>query len=957
MAPAKTRDGASFAVLDGDHIGQVGWILSSQVSTGSAAPAEPQPDTPGFEGPVMQLMMAVQNASGTTILHILQQETRDAAALRLGYERHAGTDLILDLHGVLTDSEMAQARAWLGDSVDIVDDVLSLGAHSIVEGADAEGVFAALKALTAQEAADLAANNAELDALKRALQVTLSAQDYYLALRILADKLPTGPDGVSPARIDAAEARVREAASDFKWDSYALTALADLSAPEREILLERFTSPLAGLEAIWSEFVDLCHTADDAVVIRRASVGLDDAPLFDLGELIGYAGATLDEAATDFLRAYHLARWDGATDGPKEVLEGDFWQIAAMYQAVMGAADAANAQRAWVGDLASTVAAGLFASAAVVMSGGLAATSVGVIAAGVGGTAATATKIAIQGAIPLSDLGSTFAAGAFEGVFAALGQGIGKAAATAYQGAAGAVARRVAGDAARGANLARLAPVVEGAVDGAVGGVGGALFETAMDENTWDQGVSGVFSTFMSAALSGAIIGLAAGAAGGVVGGIAGAMGGDGSSRVRVWFAEIDLPTDAVERMDPEDISRIFAARQATDNGNWEIALDHLDRTSSVPESTLSRLRADVMVMSRVGDAEGTIDVRLSALENRLAVETDSSTARAIEEEIARLARVREQMTFDPGVSRNIVGTAFDSDAETTLRRLGYIAYVDSRGSQIIRRTDTSVLPRVHVFDDVVGMGPKPSRGIGTVFAGDTDLDVLDAIRGASPAWVDYEAALFRTGSVGEDRILAEIRLVIGGDTVADSLAVEGIWRQLKRGLDDELIDWTMVSDAAASNVRLHDITAGLNPADLGRLNELWHARWYLPDTASAQPSLPKSANPSISGNRRPDYVSGREIHEVKGGGGPVGDPQQLLDMATAVNQGGGASVFVGGRALVPKPDRLVVAFNKNAGAHANIGLIEQLLDEGAFIRVYKASGQTDIFGPDQFTLLKAFIQ
>jgi hypothetical protein len=225
------------------------------------------------------------------------------------------------------------------------------------------------------------------------------------------------------------------------------------------------------------------------------------------------------EALASFDALYSQAR-------PGGVARGDLAQLAEIYFRAMRAIDEWNvalAENEGLAKLASTVAGVVVA---VVVTAATAGAAAPVAVAALAGISAGAASAIAGAAVRWEDTAGSvltdFGTGFVEGVISVAGAGL---AAKIVRGgsaglAAGEAAVQAGGRAAHaGGNLA--VRIAESAIDGAVGGAAGELFQTAVDEATWDRGVASALASMLAAiARGGAIGGLAGGVVGGVVAGL-----------------------------------------------------------------------------------------------------------------------------------------------------------------------------------------------------------------------------------------------------------------------------------------------------------------------------------------------------------------------------------------------------------------------------------------------------
>jgi hypothetical protein len=234
-----------------------------------------------------------------------------------------------------------------------------------------------------------------------------------------------------------------------------------------------------------------------------------------VSDLLSWAGPTVDENATQFRVLYDRVR-------PGGVGRAELAQLADLYHRTLRALEVfAPTNRAFASTAGMLVAAVVGTVVVTALSGGtLGPVAIAALAGFAGGAAAGLTGAAIRGESTDAEVLTDVSTGAVEGAVAVA------SAALAAELVHGATAGRAAGQAARAAGGQAVrtatgglgAAMAEGAIDGAIGGAAGELFQTAIDEATWNRGVAAAIAALLAALARGASMGAAGGALGGAIG-------------------------------------------------------------------------------------------------------------------------------------------------------------------------------------------------------------------------------------------------------------------------------------------------------------------------------------------------------------------------------------------------------------------------------------------------------
>ena len=352
---------------------------------------------------------------------------------------------------------------------------------------------------------------------------------------------------------------------------------ADLDFPQDiDTAYEKRTSALAGVEAVPRLRAEQAFLGEPEIM--RDDITPEEAALeaefmrvrlekqlkaaaggIDVTGIFGWSPETVSEEAAEFRRVWELHGEGLPWTQP------DLVRLAAAYYDALEAIDRNRTARdeaaAFVGNLAATVAGVV----AVIATGGAATPAVLQLLAATafGGTAQMLVAEQLRDYTAPEQQAKDFGTGAVTGFLTAAGNLMARPAVAFLD-------KRMAGYVAKNAvnkvlgTAAKLA--VEGAIDGAVGGAGQAIFETALDRATWEHGVMAAFARFLKAAGEGALIG-------GVMGGVAapafaGAFAGAG------YLVRTIGGGRAVSKEVAAALRRI---ELMADEGHFELALRHLD--------------------------------------------------------------------------------------------------------------------------------------------------------------------------------------------------------------------------------------------------------------------------------------------------------------------------------------------------------------------------------------------
>jgi hypothetical protein len=310
-------------------------------------------------------------------------------------------------------------------------------------------------------------------------------------------------------------------------------------SPQDRLLLERFHALAAQRPALDTD--EQRATADEIMLGQPQLTDTPDAPLdpnteAELMRLRLRKAAQIPdgkqlaewphprpevtEALTAFEALYTEAR-------PAGVSRGHLAQLAELYYRATHAIEAwrrAVNENEGMAQLASMVAGVVVAVVVTAATGGaLGPVALAALAGISAGTASAISGAAVRWEDTPESVLKDFGAGAVEGIASVAGAGL---ASKIVRGAsaglpAGKAAAQAGGHAAKAGGRVAI-QVAESAIDGAVGGAAGELFQTAVDEATWDRGIARALASMLAALARGGAIG---GAAGGAVGGLIGGLG------------------------------------------------------------------------------------------------------------------------------------------------------------------------------------------------------------------------------------------------------------------------------------------------------------------------------------------------------------------------------------------------------------------------------------------------
>lgn len=272
----------------------------------------------------------------------------------------------------------------------------------------------------------------------------------------------------------------------------------------------------------------------------------------------------------------------------------DLSALILQYGEATRALDALAGAKDQLASIASNVAAAVAAGVVIAATGGAAAPEVVVaLAALSGGAAASAAGRMAEGSTrSIDEMGKDALVGSVNGALAALGAPL---ASKLVKGAS--TFGILAGDAAESGGGGLFAGLIETSIDGAFGGAGGSMLDTAVDRATWDRSISEVIARFVIAAASGALFGAAGGALGGAIGHGAGALATVAKERgpavvagLTKWCEDAGVPVGSLfGAVSEEDADALVTVWRLYLDGRTEDA-DAIVKGLGLDEATKARL-------------------------------------------------------------------------------------------------------------------------------------------------------------------------------------------------------------------------------------------------------------------------------------------------------------------------------------------------------------------------------
>lgn len=330
-----------------------------------------------------------------------------------------------------------------------------------------------------------------------------------------------------------------------------------------------------------------------------------------------WEGTTVDQAVTEFRMLYERLREGG-------VGQGELAQLADLYYRAMNAIDVfAPSNRSFASSAAMMAAAVAGVVVVTVASGGtLGPVAIGALASFAGAAAAGVTGYAIRGESSTADVLTDVSTGAVEGAVAVASAGL---AARIVHGAAlgrpaGQAVRLASGNSVRAATGGAGAAVAEAVIDGAIGGASGELFQTAIDENTWNRGVASAFASLLAALARGAAFGAGGGLIGGAIGlavrRVIGRLGAGEAQELGRLLQQADIPN--ADRLSAETLEAISAADRLARAGDIDGAQTALRGVSGLGADDIRALESAMRRMHIVRAALDVGEVDASRFASRI---------------------------------------------------------------------------------------------------------------------------------------------------------------------------------------------------------------------------------------------------------------------------------------------------------------------------------------------------
>ncbi len=304
-------------------------------------------------------------------------------------------------------------------------------------------------------------------------------------------------------------------------------------------------------------------------------------------------GPTMDAAVTEFVMLYKQRKPGGFS-------RADLPQLADRYHRALRALDAYRAANDSFASSAAQIVGAVVATVAVsVLSGGaLGPAAIAAMSGLSAGAASAATGAAIRLENTHGSIAKDFGTGAVEGGVAALASPL---AARVVRGASiGMSGTRAAAHAGTNAVMHATgglgATIASAAIEGALINSAAELFQTAVDEATWDRGIAEALARMLSAVGHGAAVGAAfgagaivAGAAAVAVGKLAKKLGEKTAQGLARWFegAGAAHVLEHLSEAEQQMLGKVYQHLSAGEMAQADEALSHIQ---SVPGSTRKML-------------------------------------------------------------------------------------------------------------------------------------------------------------------------------------------------------------------------------------------------------------------------------------------------------------------------------------------------------------------------------
>jgi len=491
-----------------------------------------------------------------------------------------------------------------------------------------------------------------------------------------------------------------------------------------------------------------------------------------------------------------------------------------------------------------------------------------------------------------------------------------------------------------------------GLIDGSLGGAVGELAMTLTDAETWKRSVWEILGRAGAALLRGGLLGGASGAAVGSLLELATVL--IAARGLRNCTVEIDEALDTGARIDfsvGEDGNVTdIVLRFGKNTPDGDIAA-HVDTVVSLQRAgaLLARVRAalgeesfppdtaagnaaeelpkiDRMIQDRLRQLRGST---LSP-ETRELLEAELDV---LEANVEHFADVLKRGDLTPQATR--IGRP-DAPPGYPDPPSGHY-YCQRNGAWDLQRYPDADVPPCTLAPDGPGQWKIVSReGTPTAaakFPNDTSKQqAFDQLTGpdSRSSFKQYWEMLRDNGLATKEEVLDKM-LGPGG------LREDTVRHELKAAFEPRVIQQVKVNSAgvprteAEAVVELRRLTANLNASDKGNLAEAWYASCH--SEVKAHPDMLPADNPDITELRRPDFVEGTTVVEIKStrqGLSNNHDIPQITDMLEATKDGG--VVRVDG---VPRQvNKMHLVFTEVTGARGSTRALEDWLADHTHLTV-----------------------
>ncbi|ACY13359.1 hypothetical protein Hoch_0733 [Haliangium ochraceum DSM 14365] len=638
-----------------------------------------------------------------------------------------------------------------------------------------------------------------------------------------------------------------------------------------------------------------------------------------------------------------------------------------------------------VSEIAGTVAAVVAGVVVLMVSGGTAsAAAPGVLAwvsANSGLIASTAISGAIAQVVTSEAMGGDFnqaastegarqaLSGALNGALMIAGAALAEKAATLVglsgraltaqiaRSAAGAVETSVPGRAfARGA--------LTGLIDGSLGGAVGELAMTLTDAETWKRSVWGVLAQAGQALLRGGLIGGGTGmVAGGLLEMAQGLLRARGIRDVAVEMDErLGSGTYIDFAVENDGALRGLTLRFGPQTPDGDLAA-HVERIVAIQRtaSLLGRARAVLRgsdsfpLDTRAGEVAQELPKLEAMIQDRLrqlrggnlspqSVEVVEAELDVLEANLDEFGKVLERGDLSPGTGR--IGRP-DAPPGYPDPPEGHYYRQHKNGWDLQRYPDVDVEPYTLKPDGAGGWQIVGREGVAPSAArfpeGTSAEDAFEQLVGADSrsSFKQYWEMLRANKLATRKEVIAAMIEPSGRteDAVRHALKEQFRGRVLQRARFS--VDGVARTEAE-SLAELQRLTAGLNPSDRGSLVEAWYGASR--GDLVAHPAMSPEDNPGLADVRRPDFVDGSTLVEVKSTGQGLGqrDVVQVRDMLDVCASDNGRVRLPDGTLRDVTDMRLV--FTDIRGARGSADVLSDWLESSEALAL-------EIFGSDRVAI------